>query len=79
MCCLGCALPCLHESYWVMKKDKKRVWKRAGANQVLSSKPDFYLTDKEKKDGESSRIQRWLVLADRLFDNDDSDATPSAA
>lgn len=62
-----------------MKTDKIQVWKRAGLNQVPSKKPEFYLTDEEKKDGDSSRIQRWLALADRFFDNDDGDATPSAA
>jgi hypothetical protein len=51
--------------------------KQEGRNQ----KPQFYLTEKEKKDGQSSMIHRWLELADRLFelDNDDSDPTPSAA
>jgi hypothetical protein len=53
-----------------MKKDKKRV----GWHHDRSPKPEFYLTDKEKKDGESSIIHRWLEL-----DNDDSDPTPSAA
>ena len=54
------------------------MW-RAESSQMPVNKPEFYLTDREKKDGESSRIQRWLALADRLFDNDDSDATASAA
>jgi hypothetical protein len=42
-------------------------------------RPPFYLTDREKKDGETSRIQKWLALADSLFDKDDGDPTPSAA
>jgi hypothetical protein len=39
------------------------------------------LTEKEKQDGQSSMIHRWLELADRLFDldNDDTDPTRSAA
>jgi hypothetical protein len=44
-----------------------------------SRKPQFYLTENEKQDGETSRIHRWLELADRLFDSDDIDPTPSAA
>jgi hypothetical protein len=45
-----------------------------------SKRPHFYLTDKEKKDGETSRIQKWLALADSLFDsNDDADPTLSPA
>jgi hypothetical protein len=45
-----------------------------------SKRPHFYLTEKEKKDGETSRIQKWLALADSLFDsNDDADPTPSPA
>jgi hypothetical protein len=39
----------------------------------------FYFTEREKKDGETSRIQKWLELADSLFDNDDGDPTPSPA
>jgi hypothetical protein len=44
-----------------------------------AAKPQFYLTETEKRDGETSRIHRWLELADRLFDSNDSDPTPSAA
>jgi hypothetical protein len=62
-----------------MKKDKRQMWTRADSYKVPSKKPDFYLTDKEMKDGDSSRIHRWLALADRFFDNDDSEATPSPA
>jgi len=59
-----------------MKKNNKgRIWNQADR----SSRPQFYLTETEKRDGESSRIQRWLELADRLFDSDDSDPTPSPA
>jgi hypothetical protein len=56
-----------------MKKDQVRVWKRVGWSYNPPKKPQFYLTDKEKKDGESSIIHRWLDLADRLFESDDSE------
>ena len=64
-----------------MKKPKVDFWVRERRGQESSQKPQFYLTEKEKKDGQSSMIHRWLELADRLFDldNDDSDPTPSAA
>ena len=59
-----------------MRKNKGRIWE----TQVdRSRRPQFYLTESEKRDGESSRIQKWLDLADRLFDSDDSDPTPSPA
>jgi hypothetical protein len=58
-----------------MRRDAGRVWKEKRDPR----KPDFYLTEDEKKDGESSRITRWLELADRMFENDDCDLTPSAA
>ena len=63
-----------------MKKQKRRNWKREERGGS-SQKPEFYLTEKEKKDGQSSQIQRWLELADRLFelDSDDTDPTPSTA
>lgn len=63
-----------------MKTQKKRNWKREERGGS-SQKPEFYLTEKEKKDGQSSQIQRWLELADCLFeiDNDDTDPTPSTA
>lgn len=53
--------------------------KKGHIGHGLLPKPDFYLTEREKQDGESSRIRRWLELADRLFESDDSDPTPSAA
>jgi len=59
-----------------MRKLKGRPWNR---DNKSSHRPQFYLTEKEKRDGESSRIHRWLELADRLFDTDDIDPTPSAA
>jgi hypothetical protein len=63
-----------------MKNQKEKKWKLGLPAEELPQKPQFYLTDREKKDGQSSRIHRWLELADRLFDsNDDSDPTPSAA
>lgn len=52
-----------------MKDKKGRSWKDHG----LAPKRDFYLTEKEKRDGESGKIHRWLELADRLFNSDDSD------
>jgi hypothetical protein len=64
-----------------MKKANSNFWERKQRGEQPSPKPQFYLTEKEKKDGQSSIIHRWLELADRLFelDNDDSDPTPSAA
>jgi hypothetical protein len=59
-----------------MRKPKGRAWK---IDNKFGQKPQFYLTENEKRDGESFRIQRWLELADRLFDSDDIDPTPSAA
>jgi len=59
-----------------MRKLKGRPWNR---DNKSSHRPQFSLTEKEKRDGESSRIHRWLELADRLFDGDDIDPTPSAA
>ena len=59
-----------------MRKNKGQFRERQADRSV---RPQFYLTENEKRDGESSRIQRWLELADRLFDSDDSDPTPSAA
>jgi hypothetical protein len=56
-----------------MKDKKGRIDHRFLPN------PEFYLTEKEKHDGETSRIRRWLELADRLFESDDGDPTPSAA
>lgn len=63
-----------------MKTQRDRIWKRDEQGGA-ASKPQFYLTEKEKKDGQSSIIHRWLELADRLFEsnNDDIDPTPSAA
>ena len=58
-------------------KETGKTWKLR--HRDARQKPQFYLTDKEKKDGETSIIHRWLELADRLFDHDDSDPTPSAA
>lgn len=55
-------------------KDKKG---RSLKDHRLLPKPDFYLTEKEKHDGETGRICRWLELADRLFESDDSDPNPS--
>jgi hypothetical protein len=62
-----------------MKRPKVRIWKREGWGDSGKRKPQFFLTDKEKRDGESFVIQRWLNLADRLFEGDESDATQSAA
>lgn len=59
-----------------MSKSKGCVGSR---DEKRSQKPQFYLTEAEKRDGESSRIHRWLELADRLFDSDDVDRTPSPA
>lgn len=59
-----------------MSKLKGRPWNK---DQKSSQKPQFYLTERERRDGETSRIHRWLELADRLFDSDDIDPTPSAA
>jgi hypothetical protein len=59
-----------------MRKLKGRAWNRESKS---SPRPQFYLTENEKRDGETSRIQKWLELADRLFDSDDIDPTPSAA
>ena len=52
--------------------------KKGHIRKSTPPKPEFYLTDKEKQDGETLRIRRWLELADRLFESDDSDPTPSA-
>jgi len=60
-----------------MRKSKGRFWEKQA--KPKPARPQFYLTEAEKRDGESSRIQKWLELADRLFDSDDSDPTPSAA
>ena len=54
------------------KKDRQSNW-----NERSFKKQQFYLTEREKKDGESSKIHRWMELADQLFENDDSDPTPS--
>ena len=63
-----------------MKNQKEKKWKLESSGENQPRKPDFYLTDREKKDGQSSRIHRWLELADRMFDsNDDGDPTPSPA
>ena len=59
-----------------MKKNERRLFNKQTDH---SGRPQFYLTENEQRDGESSRIHRWLELADRLFDSDDSDPTPSAA
>jgi len=56
-----------------MKEKKGRKLK----DHALLPKSDFYLTEKEKHDGESVRIRRWLALADRLFESDESDPNPS--
>lgn len=53
--------------------------KKGGVGHEFLPHPNFYLTEKEKRDGETSRIRRWLELADRLFESDDSDPTPSGA
>ena len=58
-----------------MSKKQKQKWN----NRSESLKPQFYLTERERKDGETSKIHRWLELADRLFENNDSNPTPSAA
>ena len=60
-------------------KGQKQRGRPSQAGSPVTEKPRFYLTEKEKKDGESSIIHRWLELADRLFDSNDSDPTPSAA
>jgi hypothetical protein len=63
-----------------MKNRKEKNSKQRSSGEELPQKPQFYLTDREKRDGQSSRIQRWLELADRMFDsNDDSDPTPFPA
>jgi hypothetical protein len=58
-----------------MKKARERIWK---PQDPRKQKPEFYLTENEKKDGETSRIRKWLALADRLLDSDEIDPTPSA-
>jgi len=58
-----------------MSKKERRKWRSPSESL---KKPQFYLTEREKKDPESSRIQKWLDLADRLFENN-SDPTPSTA
>lgn len=58
-----------------MSKKNGRVRNR---DEKRSPRPQFYLTENEKRDGESSRIHRWLELADRLFDSDDIDPIPFA-
>jgi len=63
-----------------MQMRKLKLKGRPGNRDEKSSRrPQFYLTENEKRDGETSRIQRWLELADRLFDSNDIDPTPSAA
>lgn len=58
-----------------MKEKKGRKLR----DHAFLPKSDFYLTEKEKHDGESVRIRRWLELADRLFESDDSDPNHSPA
>ena len=61
-----------------MRKLKGRL-RNKNKDEKSLQKPQFYLTERERRDGETSRIHRWLELADRLFDSDDIDPTPSAA
>jgi len=72
---VGSAFPSLSENVHDDKL-KGRRWYR---ERKSSPRPQFYLTEDEKRDGETSKIHRWLELADRLFDSDDIDPTPSAA
>lgn len=53
-------------------KERQRNW-----NERSFKKQQFYLTEREKKDGETSKIHRWIELADQFFESNDTDPTPS--